>query len=981
MKRILTVGCLVSLWLLSVSGVETSQAQTQDDSRGQISSSADEADVQFNLGNQAYRKRNYRKALSHYFASNRLAPNRNVMFNIARCYEQLKQYAAAFRYYHAFEQPDMAKRERKALKKALNRVRPHVGLLKINTTPPGATIYVKRKDLGGYGLTPTVLALKPGDHRIILEKPGHVPVVREKQTLTLGKQATLDADLDRIVGTLSLSGTPKGARVRVEDPLGAKNLKLPASVLLAPGPHRVQVDQEGYEPFEITIEIKANKKSPLKIELQPKTGKLLVQADERDALILIDGQAAGFTPAVFDKLSVGEHLVEVQQNGFRPYRKTVQVEPEKQIMVQACMEIVEDVSAASRFVESVRDAPASVSLVTRTEMEAFAYTNATDALSGMRGTYPTDDLTYKTVGVRGFSPFGQYGNRVLVQLDGHTLNDDWIGSSYVGYDLMSDLNAIERIELVRGPGSALYGTGAFFGVINMVSPTGYAPRMNMAGLSTVGPGTLRAFAGNSGKIGKDFSYWVSGGGLLGNDFDFFSPTYFDSVEAPDGVARNVGGFNTATSMGKLNWRELTLQWYYNQRRKHVPTGSFETIFGHDETHSHDRRSFVELRYEPRFGDSLQLLSRLYYDHYDYDGAFPYEDEGDLWVSREYYRGDWAGLELRGVLTPGYGLRLTAGGSFEWHFNSPGLGMDDGETEPYYDEVHPFQSFSGYLVADWALLKWLSISAGGRFDGWNIKDLANEAGDPEDRFLYSLNPRLGIILRPSENDTVKILGGSAFRAPSLYEMTYWDGGITQIQSPDINPERIITGELEYTRKLPASFWLTATLFLNRISDLIEQIGEGVESDPLIYRNLDELVWTLGGELELRKEFRRGWLVAVQYSYQRTRVGDITDDQEPANSPEHLAGAKLVLPIVGRYLRLASRLIFEAGRLDRNGDRLDPILLWDLTLSGSVEEWHLKYAAGVRNLLDWRYCHPTGEDVPDPRLRQQGISLLLDLSFTY
>lgn len=953
------------------------RAQT---AQGPAEATADEADVRFRLGNQAYKKRDFHQALSHYFASNRMAPNRNVIFNIARCYEQLKRYAEAFRYYQLFDGSDLSAAERKALTEALERVRPLVALLHVTSQPPGAVVYIKRKDLGSYGVTPAVLAFRPGSYRVLLEMKGHKPWSREGVQLSLGHETRLEASLERIVGRLRLEGSPEGAMVRIEAPEGTRTGSLPMEAELAPGAVKVFVSAEGFELAERAVEVSEGQLRSERIDLQARLGTLLVQSDEKDALILVDGRPAGFTPAVLDKLAVGEHEITVRQDGFRDFRRRVRVEADRKVIVDAQLDVSDDVAAASRSTESLLDAPASVSLISRREIDAFAYTDLTDALRGVRGAFVTDDLTYATVGIRGFSRFGQYGNRVLVQLDGHTLNDDWIGSSYVEYDLMTDLQAIERIELVRGPGSALYGTGAFFGVINLVSPPAADEQIYHVGLSTPAPGVFRAHAARGLSFAEhDAGFWVSAGYLFGQGFDFFSPVQLGSETHPDGVARDVGANDAWTVMAKGSWRDLSLQGYYHHRDKQIPTGSFETIFGSEKTHTNDSRGFAELRYEPRFGEVFQLLGRLYYDHYDYDGAFPYDEEDYRYVSREYYRGDWAGAELRGVLTPGWGLRLTAGSSFEWHFHNPGYGSDDGEDEPFYDEVHPFQALSAYLVADYAPLDWLRLSGGGRFDGWWIEDLADGSGGTDRRFLYSVNPRLALIFRLTPDDILKTMGGTAFRAPSLYEMTYWDGGNTQVQSLDLQPERIITGELEYTRRLPEGFWLTASVFLNRISDLIEQIGEGVSEDPLRYRNLDETLWTLGGEIELRKEFRRGWMLSAQYSYQRTRLADIADSQEPANSPEHLAGARLLVPVIGRSLRLATRLAVAAGRLDREGERTEPVVMWDLMLSGQVEAWRMHYAFGARNLLGWRYSYPTGEDVPDPRLRQRGLCLVAELGF--
>ncbi|HSA24258.1 MAG TPA: TonB-dependent receptor, partial [Myxococcota bacterium] len=796
----------------------------------------------------------------------------------------------------------------------------------------------------------------------------------------VGREVAVRGELARLVGRLRVLGEPAGAEVRVEDPAGTLVRALPAELEVSPGAVRVVITREGFQPLERSVRIEVGQTESLEVSLAPQTGTLLVESAERDALILVDGKPAGFTPAVLDRLPVGRHEVVVRQDGFLPFRTEVEVAPDARVVVEATLQIVEDVAAASRLQESVRDAPASVSLIPRRELEAFGFSSAADALTGQRGVYLTDDGTYKSIGLRGYSPFGQYGNRLLVQLDGHSLNDDWIGSSYIGFDLLSDLGAVERLELIRGPGSALYGTGAFFGVLNLVSPQRTREEYVSGGFGLVGPGTLRGRATGSASLGEEAGFWLSAGGLYGQGQDYRSPARVGSAEAPDGVAHGMGEAVAASALGKVFWRDLTLQFYHHLRDKQVPSASFGTIFGDTRTHSDDARSFVELRYEPRFGETFQLLGRLSYDHYGYDGAFAYDDP-DAGLAREFYRGDWTTLELRGLVTPGYGLRLTVGGAFEQHFANPGVGVYGATGEVYYRELHPFQTFAGYLVLDYAPLDWLALSAGARFDGSLLSDLPDEAGGVEDRFLYSVNPRLAVIFKPGADDTLKLMAGTAFRAPSIYELTYWDGGLTQVQSPGLEPEGIYTGELEYTRRLPAGFSITAAVFLNYIQELIAQRGSGDESDPLYYVNQDEAVWTLGGELELRREFREGWMLGLQYSYQRTRVDGLLDGAELPNSPEHLAGVRAVVPLAGRYLQLATRLAVEAGRLDRQGGRTGTAVLWDATLSGELDAFGLRDALGARNLLDWRVEHPVGEDILDLTQRQPGLGLFLDLSWAY
>src|SRR5882724_9344070 len=136
---------------------------------------ADEADLQFQLGAGRYREGDYQGALEHFLASNRLVPNRNVGFNIARCYEQLHQYPAAFRYYTQSIEGEQDAETRKRVIAALDTIKPHVAVLKVVTDPPGATIYIDRRDLGPRGSSPRTLGLEPGRYKVIAELQGYDP--------------------------------------------------------------------------------------------------------------------------------------------------------------------------------------------------------------------------------------------------------------------------------------------------------------------------------------------------------------------------------------------------------------------------------------------------------------------------------------------------------------------------------------------------------------------------------------------------------------------------------------------------------------------------------------------------------------------------------------------------------------------------------------------------------------------------------------
>jgi outer membrane receptor for ferrienterochelin and colicin len=927
---------------------------------------ADEAGLQFSLGNDAYRKGTFREALAHYFESNRLAPNRNVRYNIARCYEQLQQYVEAYRYYQSCVDPARPADEADSLERSLARIRPYVAILKVTTVPEGATLFLNRRDLGSWGTTPRTLAVAPGRYAVLLDRVGFRSWEKADVVLESGRETEIRADLALLQGWLSVTGDPEGAQVRVDDVTGPVVGAIPAHLALSAGEHRVVVTRDGFEPKEYTTRIEVDQTRTLQVRLAVQTGTLVVQCDESDAIILLDGRPVGFTPAVVDGVAAGPHTLTVTAEGFRPFVRRIEVEPNSRAEVEASLAVADEVAAASRMVQAVNDAPASVTLLPRSELTAFAFPTLADALRGVRGVYLTDDGTYVSTGFRGFSPFGQYGNRTLVQLDGHTLNDDWIGSSYIDYDLLTDLRGLDQIEVIRGPGSTLYGTGAFFGVLNLVTPSTPADATVSGGVATTASGSVRGQATVSHSMGPDAGFWVHGGGLYSQPADFHSPAREGSTDHPTGVARGVGDFDAETAMGRVWWKSLTLEGYFHRRDKQVQTASFDTVFGDPRTRARDTRMFVEGRFEPDLADWCRLFARVYFDHYLYEGTWS-NPEPARGVAKESYSGMWSGLEARALLKPFQGAMLTVGGAWEYHFRNRERGVD--ATEVYLNEAHPFHAISAYALADYTPFPWMTASAGGRFDGRMA-----------DATLYSISPRAALIFRPWADGNLKLMGGRAFRAPSIYELTYWDGGHTQDKSPDLKPETIWTGEVEYTHRLPAGFWITGAGFMNRISSLIEQVGAGTDADRLRYVNRDDAVWSAGAELEVRREFRRGWMLAWQYSFQRTAEGGL-GGTEVTNSPGHMSALRIVAPLSGRQVRLATRLAYQSGRKDRNGDRTRQALVWDAALTGEIPAYHLRYSAGVRNLLNWAYDHPVGDDVKDARIRQAPRTLMVELEFGY
>ncbi len=125
------------------------------------------------------------------------------------------------------------------------------------------------------------------------------------------------------------------------------------------------------------------------------------------------------------------------------------------------------ISTAAKYEQTSREAPASVTIISSEDIERFGYRTLDEVLMTVRGFYTSYDRNYSYVGIRGFSRPTDYNDRVLLLINGHTTNENFYGSAFIGTDLALNLEAVDRIEIVRGPGSALYGTGAMFAVINI----------------------------------------------------------------------------------------------------------------------------------------------------------------------------------------------------------------------------------------------------------------------------------------------------------------------------------------------------------------------------------------------------------------------------------------------------------------------------------------------------------------------------------
>jgi len=220
---------------------------------------------------------------------------------------------------------------------------------------------------------------------------------------------------------------------------------------------------------------------------------------------------------------------------------------------------VHSVFGASKFLQKVTEAPASVSIITAEEIKRYGYVTLAAAIGSVRGFYNNYTRSYSDLGARGFARPGDFNTRVLLLVDGHRMSDNVYSSAQIGAEFPIDVDLIDRIEIIRGPSSSLYGTNAFFGVINVITKRG----SDLDGLQL---STQRSsFDSYRGRFsyGKQFT---SGLDLLisgtVSDSKGQQRLYFREFDDPatnNGIAENGDGEDINQMFANVSWRDFSLQ--------------------------------------------------------------------------------------------------------------------------------------------------------------------------------------------------------------------------------------------------------------------------------------------------------------------------------------------------------------------------------------------------------------------------------------
>jgi outer membrane receptor for ferrienterochelin and colicins len=594
------------------------------------------------------------------------------------------------------------------------------------------------------------------------------------------------------------------------------------------------------------------------------------------------------------------------------------------------------VSAATKYEKKTSEVPASVSIITSDDIERYGWRTLDEALSSVRGFYLSSDHNYYYVGARGFSRPTDYNNRILLLINGHTMNEDVYGSALIGPETVLDMDVVDRIEIVRGPGSALYGTGAMFAVINIITKKGVALDGVEVSAETGSYGRKRATCAYGKRFDRDLDILISGlwADIEGHDL-FFKE--FDDPSTNNGIAEKRDGEKFYGFLSSIKYKDLIIQGDYGHRLKGVPTGAWGTAFNDGNHETLDERAFLELKYEGSLGTDKNIIMRGHFDHYRFEGTYPYAEDGETYKTYDASVGNWLGCEFQFQWDVRPDDRLTAGTEFNNHIRSDYRSWDDEET--YFDENFPFNVLSLYLQNEYQAAEYLSLTLGLR------GDMYSTTGN-------TLSPRGAVIYNPVKSGTLKLLYGEAFRAPNVYERHYEDPGVSKPNTA-LEPEKIRTAELIWEQRLGAVSFGTVSMYNYEMIDLIEEVLD--PSDSLSQFQNRRKASTTGIEMEFHTMLRRGIRGYTSYTYQKAK--DTVLNEKLSNSPEHIVKTGLTVPVIHR-LYASAEIYYESERETLLGTTTDSFVLTNLHLSARGVFDCIDLSFHVNNLFDRSYSTPGG-----------------------
>ena len=573
-----------------------------------------------------------------------------------------------------------------------------------------------------------------------------------------------------------------------------------------------------------------------------------------------------------------------------------------------------EITTAGKKAQRVADIPASIVLITRADIERYGYQSLDEVLENVPGLFGIDQRGSEGMifGVRGF--WAPFANNIIILINGvrqERMESD--GAVYPAQYI--PVETIDRVEVIRGPISVVYGPGAFFGAINIITNDATNPS-----LVSVSGGMEQSYRLSArGSFQKEGLSLVFNGGYFGTDgpdiphekmstLDLSNQTPFTSTGGLWGRKEKFFSFSGAYKgfYANFNYNQDDRQWYV----LFLPTTP-------DGSNSHREYTSISFGYTAELSKQFSLDGKFTYHKGSTRGNFNWNipagalNRGGDHNTREEYE-----VDLTAIFSPSEKVSVTTGLYYKKRFIEQLQGTYPGFGTVYQiGTLEPIVNQAAFIQADIAPAKALRFVLGVRFEQpkkystyyRNMLDLSGaDATSKYDKI--DVIPRVALLFYLNDKNIVKLLYGRAINFPGFYRT------VAQATSgqPPLDPEFITTFEFNYLAALSDKFTVNASLFYNKFDGLI--VNQPF-FDPVTgawFAGFNEnagKLRTIGGELTLQTKPSKNFILELSGTYQKT------DDQRPsykdivvAYSPKLLGYLKAAynftkksnLAITGRYV---------------------------------------------------------------------------------
>jgi outer membrane receptor for ferrienterochelin and colicins len=608
------------------------------------------------------------------------------------------------------------------------------------------------------------------------------------------------------------------------------------------------------------------------------------------------------------------------------------------------------VFSASRHFEDARRAPSSVSIITAADIRRNGWRSLGEALSSLRSFYTSYDRNNLYLGVRGFMRPGDYNSRVLLMVNGHRLNDNVYSGAAIGTGFSIDLDLVDHIEIVRGPGSSLFGTNAMYAVINVIT-------------RTVGSETAIETADDTGSFqsrGARLTFSAGKGdrsALLSGTYQKDpgqASLYFPQFASPltnNGYAVNMDGARFDTAFADLRNGNFHLRGAFSDSMKRYPTGTSGSLFNNPADWVEGMRAFADASWHKTAWSGTGIDIRLFYDNFDNTGscAVKYPPMGTI-IGRIKTRSDSAGAEAN--VTHEFGaMRITAGADYQYSVHVLFRNVIAGKGDISHADDSPWFG-AAYGDAEFNLAPSLIVHAGGRFDHYST-------------FGSAVNPRFALVYMPGTHTAVKYILGRAFQAPSAAAQFYSDP-INFLPPPvKLLPEQILSNELILEQNLRPWLFVTADGFYNELHNLLTVVP--AKTSGFVWVVNDGQVDAKGLEFEVAAERSSG--LGARASYTVTSTSDTGVYTRPVNAPVTQAKLNGTSPL-SRHAFASLQVMYVGPMTDYRGTRVPSYLLPNVTVNTSQLWGGWVFSSTIYNATNRRWFSPMGPTDPEDKIQQDG-----------